>query len=123
MSRETAGLEEGVAVNLRAGERVVRELRVPFEAGAPVRGSFVLVFEGAPHAARMDPTRSEADLDLRVQSAAGVTLASSQSFDDDQEVATALLRGGDTVRLVIDQASETAARRAVLAWRFHRADR
>ncbi len=120
---EVEGVVEALAVNLPPGARAVRELRVPFAAGSPVRGTFALVFEGAPHAARMDPSQSEVDLDLRVQSLAGVTLAASQSFEDDQEVTTASLRGGETVRLVIEQASATPARRAVLVWRFRKSER
>lgn len=119
-SGTTAGMEEAIGVNLALGDRVVRELRVPFAAGSAVSGTFALVFEGAPAPGALDPTRSAADLDLRVASASGVTLATSQSFDDDQEVVTAALRGGETVRVSVEQSSTNPARRAVIVWRFHK---
>ncbi len=120
VSSETSGMEEAIGVNLASGDRVVRELRVPFADGSPVSGTFALVFEGAPAPGAFDPTRSAADLDLRVVTASGTTVATSRSFDDDQEVVTTALRGGETVRVSVEQASATPARRAVIVWRFRR---
>jgi hypothetical protein len=83
---------------------------LPYDLAAR-RVGVALVFAPAEGAFPLDPTRARADLDLRLLDAAGATVAASQSFDDDQEVAS-----GERVRAVrVERANGAPFHEALLA--------
>ena len=110
-----AAVAVDVAARMGDGPRASYDVLVP--AGAALeRATFALVFEGAPMEGLYDPTRASVDLDLRVVDAAGVTLATSRSFDDDQEVVRVNVQPGARLRVIVDRAGPQVPRHAVLAW-------
>jgi hypothetical protein len=112
---ERARVAVDVPARLGAGVRAAYDVAVPDHGGA-VTVTFALVFDGAPMEGLYDPARASVDLDLRVVDAAGVTLATSRSFDDDQEVVRVGVEPGARLRVIVERAGTQSPRHAVLAW-------